>query len=305
MAYRKLFATLAVGALALAGCSDPAKTDAENTPASGDDTITVGSAAFPESEIIAELYAQALEQRGYQVERKMQIGSREVYAKALESGEIDLIAEYSGNLLTFYQPDATATSAEEVIAALGDALPEGTEVLQAADAENKDSLNITSELAASEGIASIADLAKLAAVKVAANPEFAERSYGVPGLQTIYGLTNVTHVPIDDAGGPATVKALLDGDVNVANIYSTTPAIAENNFVTLTDPENMIAAQQVIPFIRTAAASEEICNILNEVSAALTTDDLIAMNTRSSGDEKAAPGEIAKDWLAEHLPADQ
>ncbi|MDO5727639.1 MAG: ABC transporter substrate-binding protein [Bowdeniella nasicola] len=290
----------ATAAVSLTGCSDPNLAD---SPAGDDSTITIGSAAFPESEIIAEIYAQALEQHGFAVERLMQIGSREVYARALESGEIDLIPEYSGNLLSFYQPESQARGADEIITALDTALPEGTEILQPAAAEDKDSLTITRELSEAKGITSIADLAKLDAIIVAANPEFSERSYGVPGLESIYQLTNITHVPIDDGGGPATVKALLDGDVNVANIYSTTPAIVDNNLVTLTDPEEMIAAQQVVPYLRSEVASDEVVAILNDISAKLTTEGLVEMNARSAGDEKAAPATIAADWLKHYLPA--
>lgn len=297
---RQLAAGLAAAALVLAGCSDPTENEKSSSGEAGEQTITIGSAAFPESEIIAEVYAQALESEGLTVERKMQIGSREVYAKALESGEIDLVPEYTGNLLTFFDPEAEAAGPEEIEAALPDALPEGTQILEAAEAEDKDSLNVTRQTAEAHGLSSIADLAGLDEVSIAANPEFAERSYGIPGLEKVYGITGIDFVPIDDGGGPATVKALLDGDVNVANVYSTTPAIGENDLVTLEDPENLIAAQRVVPFIRIEAATDDVVKVLNAISGMLTTEDLIDMNTRSAGDEKASPATIAKDWLADH-----
>ncbi|SDZ83229.1 osmoprotectant transport system substrate-binding protein [Bowdeniella nasicola] len=295
---------LLASALALAGCSDPNADDAKKTTSPTGDggsasSIAVGSAQFPESEIIGELYAQALEDAGVQVKRSMQIGAREVYAPALENGEIDLVPDYTGNLLAYFDPETDKTDPAGIMAALPDALPDGTEVLEASPAENKDSLNVTQATAEEHSLASIADLKNVEGISLAANPEFAERSYGIPGLERVYGITGVKFVPINDGGGPATVKALLDGDVIVADIYSTTPAIKDNNLVTLDDPENLIAAQHVIPFVRTEAMTDDIKAVINKVSAELTTDALIEMNGRSSGDEKASAATIAKDWLTE------
>ncbi|MDO5700027.1 MAG: ABC transporter substrate-binding protein [Bowdeniella nasicola] len=294
-------AVLTAAALTLVGCSDPNTADTPAPEGNGEasaQSLTVGSAAFPESEIIAEIYAQALESTGLEVERSMQIGAREVYAPALEGGEIDVVPDYTGNLLAYYDPETEATGAEEIEAALPEALPEGTEILAPAPAEDKDSLNVTRAFAEEHSLTSIADLAGVDAFAIAANPEFAERSYGIPGLEKIYGLSNVRFVPINDGGGPATVQALLDGDVQVANVYSTTPAIKDNDLVTLEDPESMIAAQHVTAFVKSGRLSDGAVQLLERVNAALTTEDLIEMNGRSSGDEKAAPAVIAKDWLA-------
>jgi osmoprotectant transport system substrate-binding protein len=288
----RVVAAAAAAALVLAACGgDP-------TDSSGDSgSIIVGSAAFNENEIIAEIYAQALEAEGLDVQRQMQIGAREAYIPALENGEIDLIPEYTGNLLLYFDGESTATTAEEVDDALDDALPEALEVLDESPAENKDSYNVTQETSESEGITSVGDLAKLGSVTVGGNPEFETRSYGVPGLQDVYGVEDVTFVPISDSGGPATVKALVDGDVDVANIYSTTPAIVANDLVTLEDPENLVAAQNVVPLINDDKASDEVEDVLDRISQALTTEDLLALNERVDGDEKAAPATAAKEWL--------
>ena len=307
MKLRHLAVATLASALTLAGCSDPNSADkasgAASSSAGGDtaasSSITIGSAAFPESEIIAELYAQALEDQGVKVERQMQIGAREVYVPALENGEIDLVPEYTGNLLSYFNPDSTETEPTAIVDALPDALPDGTEVLEPSKAEDKDSLNVTADLAKENNLSTIGDLKNLDGFSLAANPEFAERSYGIPGLEKIYNLTGIDFVAINDGGGPATVQALIDGKVQVADIYSTTPAIKENNFVTLEDPENMIAAQQVIALVRSEAATDDVKAVVNKVSQELTTEDLLAMNGRSSGDEKASASAIAKDWLAE------
>ncbi len=286
-------AALAAAALALTACGG----DPTEAGASDSDTIVVGSADFTEAEIVAEIYAQALEAKDVKVEKKLRIGAREAYVPALEDGEIDLIPEYTGNLLLYFDKNATATESGAVEDALEGALPDKLEVLEPAPAEDKDSYNVTKELSDSEGITSIGDLAKLDPVKVGANPEFETRPYGVPGLKKVYGVKNVEFTAISDAGGPATIKALKDGDVDVANIYSTTPSIAANDLVTLEDPENLIAAQNLIPLINEDKASDTVTDTLDAVSEQLTTEDLIELNGRVDGDEKASAATVAKEWL--------
>lgn len=293
----KLTAGLAVAALglALAACGGDPTSDDNAT--SAPDTITVGSADFPENEIIAEIYAQALEAKGVKVTKKLKIGARERYIPALENGEIDLLPEYSGNLLSYLDPKATATSEADIEAALDDALPDSLEVLDASKAEDKDSLNVTPEFAAKNNLTTIADLKNVKGLTLGANPEFKERAYGIPGLEKVYGITGVKFVPIGDGGGPKTLKSLLDGDIDVADIYSTTPSILANKLVTLEDPENLIAAQQVIPLINDDKATDAVEEVLDDVSAQLTTADLLDLNSKNQGADKTAPAELAKEWL--------
>lgn len=293
----RLTTALAVGAigLTLTACGgDPTEGEKSAT-----DTITVGSAAFPENEIIAEIYAQALEAKDIKVEKKLNIGAREAYMPALENGEIDLIPEYTGNLLLYLDKNATATAPDEVYDALDAALPENLVYFDMSEAEDKDSLNVTPEFSEKEGVTSIADLKKIDGLKVGANPEFKERPYGVPGMEKVYGITGIKFTAISDAGGPATLKALLDGKVDVANIYSTTPSIVENDLVTLEDPKNMIAAQNVVPVMNGDKATDEIREVLNGISAELTTDDLLDLNSKNQGEDKTAPAELAKQWLTD------
>ena len=293
----RLTTALAVGALGLTlGACGGDPTEGEK---SATDTITVGSAAFPENEIIAEIYAQALEAKDVKVEKKLNIGAREAYIPALENGEIDLLPEYTGNLLLYVDKDATATAPDDVVTALGDALPEGLEILEVSEAEDKDSLNVTPEFSEKEGVTTIADLKKVDGLRLAANPEFKERPYGIPGMEKVYGITDVKFTAISDSGGPATLKALLDGKVDVANIYSTTPSILANKLVTLEDPKNMIAAQNVVPLINSDKASDQVTEVLNGISAELTTQDLLDLNSQNQGDDKVAPAELAKQWLSD------
>ncbi|MET0480743.1 MAG: ABC transporter substrate-binding protein [Mycetocola sp.] len=297
-------ALLAAGtALALTGCGAGGNPLESGNEASGDaETIIVGSAGFAESEIIAQIFAQALEANDITVDFAGQIGQRDVYIEALQDGSIDLIPDYSGNLLQFFDENSEAKSSEEVFAALPDALPDGFEVLDQSEAEDKDSYNVTKEFSEQNGVTSLADLAGLGVpLIVGGNPELAERPYGPQGLTDVYGVAaaNISFVPISDSGGPLTTAALLDGTVNIADIFSTTPSITENGFVTLEDPENMILPQNVLPLINSEKASDKVKDILNAVSAELTTEDLIELNGRNQGDEKASPEALAADWLAE------
>jgi osmoprotectant transport system substrate-binding protein len=301
MKLRALIVTTALG-LSLAACGgDPTKTDTTVPIGGTSKIITIGSAAFPENEIIAEIYAEALRGAGIEVSKKLNIGAREVYIPALENGEVDLIPEYSGNLLTYFDPKATATSSDDVVAALGKKVPKGLAVLEPAPAEDKDSLNVTAKFAKEKGLSSIADLAKVSGLRLAANSEFKQRSYGIPGLARVYGITGVKFTPIGDGGGPATVKALVDGDVDVADIYSTTPSIAANKLVTLSDPKNLIAAQNVIPLINAKKVNPTVTGVLNKVSAALTTEALLELNQKNQGEDKVAPATLAKEWVADNL----
>jgi osmoprotectant transport system substrate-binding protein len=283
-------------ALSLAACGGN-PTESKSGSGGGTKSIVVGSAAFGESEILAEVYAQALKAKGIDASTKLDIGAREAYIGAIKDGSIDLIPEYTGNLLLYLDPQATATAPQDVEAALDKAVPKGLAVLAPAQAEDKDSLNVTSEFSQKNGVTSIADLAKVKGLRLAANPEFKTRAYGIPGLEKVYGITGIKFTAISDGGGPATLKALTSGQVDVADIYSTTPSITQNNLVTLEDPKNLIAAQNVIPLIREDAETAEVEKALNAVSAKLTTQTLLELNAAFAADSKPTAAQVAGDWL--------
>ncbi|WP_027478989.1 ABC transporter substrate-binding protein [Gryllotalpicola ginsengisoli] len=288
---------LALGALALTGCSS-GNPLADDTSTASSDTVVVGSANFPESEILAYIYADALSDNGIKTDVKPNIGERDRYIAALKNGEIDLVPEYTGNLLQFFDSKATAQSSDEVYSALQKATPTGFEVLDQSPGQDADSYNVTKQFSQKYKVTSLADLKKVSVpLKVGANSEFATRPYGIPGLKKVYGVT-ATLVPIADSGGPNTLSALLKNQVQLADIYSTTPSIKQNHLVTLADPEHMILAQNVVPLISSAKASDKVASVLNTVSKAVTTDELIEMNTKSSVDKESAQ-QIAKEWLAE------
>ena len=233
--------------------------------------IVIGSANFPESSLIANIYAEALKAKGVDVSTNLNIGSRAVYIKALQDGSIDLVPEYTGVLLQYFDTTATAVSSDDVYAALQTADPSGLKVLDKSPAEDKDAIVVTKETADANNLKSIADLAPVASTLVLGGPpEFQTRPDGVPGLQAKYGLTFKEFKALD-VGGPLTVGALTSGQVQAGNLFTTDPAIPANDFVVLEDPKNRSPAQNVLPLISAAQATPEVTAALNAVSAKLDT----------------------------------
>ena len=295
---RVALGAVAVGlTVALAGCATSNPLDTGDV--ADDNSITIGSQGFPESEILAQIYGQVLADAGYTVDYNLSIGAREVFIPALGDGSIDLIPDYAGNLLYGADPEATATSTEDVVAALPAALePLGLEVLDAAAAEDADALVVTPQFAAANNLTSIGDLAALnGAFTLGANTEFEGRSYGREGLESVYGVTGFEFKAIDDFGGAGTLKDLLDNVIQVADIYTTTPSIKQNDLVVLEDPENLIAAQNVIPLLDADINSDELADLLNAVSATLPTEGLLELNEIYGGDSKPSAAKVATDWL--------
>lgn len=280
-------------ALALSGCAAGDPLD-PGTGGGDSEAIVIGSQAYYSNEIIAEIYAQALENAGFTVEREFSIGQRDAYLPALESGEIDLFPEYTGNLLQFYDPETTATTSEDVYAALQDALPEGLEVLDQSPATDQDSYNVTAAFAAEHNLSSLADLAAVTVpLTLGGAPELEERPYGPTGLQEKYAVTVAFN-----ATGDTTVEDLLAGTINIANVYSADPRIQTEDLITLADPEGLFLASNVVPLVNSEIAGE-IADIIDAVSAALTPEGLVALNVQSTVDQMS-PEDIAKAWLTEN-----
>lgn len=282
----------AVAVLALSACSsggDPL-TGGETSAAPTSDTIVIGSQAYYSNEIIAEIYAQALEGAGFTVDRQFNIGQRDAYIPLLENGSIQLFPEYTGNLLQFFDPDTTATSSDEVYAALKEALPEGLTVLDQSSATDQDSYNVTAAFAQEHNLKSIADLAGIPNLVLGGPPELETRPYGPSGLKSKYGV-DVTFRGTADT----TVDELVAGNIQIANVYSANPRIKTDDLVTLADPEGLILASNVVPVVSTSV-SDKIADVINKVSAALTPEGLVTLNVESTVDQKSSK-DIASAWL--------
>ena len=261
--------------------SSSSSSSSSSNPLSGgaSSSVVVGSANFPEDELLAEVYALALQGKGIKVTTKLNIGAREVYYPQVEKGAISIIPEYNGNLLTDeVDKTSAARTTAAVDAALAAKLPSALEVLTPAPAQDSDSVTVTQATATKDHLTSIADLTPYAASMVFGGPpEFKTRSYGLAGLKANYGLTFKGFDPLDESG-PLTLAALTSGKVQAADVFTTTPQIVTDHLVSLADPKFNFAAQNVIPLVYKPAMNSTITDTLNAISAKLTTQALLQMD---------------------------
>ena len=269
-------------------------------------SVVVGSANFPENELLAEIYSLALTAKGVKVTNKFNIGDREVYYPEVKKGAVSIIPEYNGTLLTvIVDPTSTAATTAQVNAALTNGLPKSLEILNSSSALDSDSVTVSQSFATAHHLTSSSSIGALApfasSMVFGGPPEFPTRSDGIPGLKKNYGLTFKSFDPLDESG-PITIKALQDGTVQAADVFTTTPQIATDHFVTLADPKFNFAAQNVTPLVYKPAMTSTIVSTLNAISAKLTTAALLQLDTAViiNHDSYAA---VAKGWLqAEGLP---
>jgi osmoprotectant transport system substrate-binding protein len=257
-------------------------------------TVVVGSANFAESELLMEIYAAALRQTRIDVQTRPRLGTREITNRALTDGSITVMPEYSGNLLHFLDPASPATSPEDVYAALPRSLPPGLQVLTPSEAEDSDVLVLTQQTASALGLTSMDQL----------GPHCGQLTLGAAGewparwkdkIAQVYGCT-FHRILVTDAGGPVTLEALRSGQVQVVNLFTTSPDIAAHQWVELADPRHLYPAQRVVPLVRAGALSQAGIDALNRVSAGLTTAKLTELNRRITQD-RAVPAELAKDFV--------
>lgn len=297
-------AGLGVAALLLSACGgggDPlggtsAQPSGGGSSSAAGGEIVVGSADFTESKILAEIYSQALKAKGLQSSTKLGIGAREIYIKALQDKSISAVPEYTGNLLLNFDAKATAKTAADLDTALPKALPSDLKVLKSSPAIDQDVYVVTKDYAAKNGIASLADLKKVAADSVLGGPpELENRAYGPKGLEKVYGAKFKSFTPY--AKYPPKIADLDSGKIQVAEFFTTDAVIAEKGYVELKDPESLILPQNVIPLVRSDVADNATAvGALNAVQAALTTDDLTTLDKKVDSDHDD-PDQVAGDWL--------
>lgn len=270
--------------------------------ATNDDAITVASFNFPESHLLAEIYAQALEANGFRVVREMDLGPRELVEPALEKGLVEFVPEYLGTLLQFVEPDTGEVSAdaEAEHRALVDALAaKGISALAPSPAQDANALAVSARTAATYGLHSISDLKKVAGQLVLGGPpECPSRPLCLPGLKATYGLTFKRFEPLD-AGGPITVGELASGLIDVAVLFTTDWQIRAKGFVVLEDDLGMQPAENVTPVIREellAKYGSRLSDVVGAVSAKLTTRGLADLNGEVSQRAKTLEA-IASGWL--------
>ncbi|HET7141301.1 MAG TPA: ABC transporter substrate-binding protein [Candidatus Limnocylindria bacterium] len=260
-------------------------------------TVVVGSANFPEDELLGYIYAMALQAQGIKVKEKFNIGAREVYYPEIKKGAVTVIPEYNGALLTTsVDTTSTAATTADVDAALRAKLPSTLEILNPSSAQDKDSVTVTQAFAKKHHLTSIDQLKPIAKTMVIGGPpEFKTRTDGLVGLRKNYGLHFKSFTPLDESG-PITLAALKDGKVQAADVFTTTPQIITDKLVSLADPKFNFAAQNVVPLVYKPGVNSKVTSILNQISAKLTTQGLLAMDKAVIIDH-ANYTTVAAGWL--------
>jgi osmoprotectant transport system substrate-binding protein len=289
---------LALGLLVLvAGCTSETSTTPPREPAE----IRVAAFGFTESEILAELYSQALRAKGYPTGPVVKGGPRELVQPALADGLIDVVPEYAGSALSFLTLGAVGGSAN--VEDTHDALtlvvtPLNLVALEPASAQDSNAIVVTQATADRFGLRHISDLTSVDSRLVFGGPpECPHRRLCLAGLESVYGLGFRAFVPLD-TGGPLTLQALRSGGIDVALLFTTDPAIESEGLVVLTDDRGLQPSENVTPLLRQQVLSHHgdgVVHALDAVSALLTTSDLRAMIGQVARGRPAP--EVAASWL--------
>jgi osmoprotectant transport system substrate-binding protein len=301
MAIRRLVLVLGVVVALLAGCSrepEPPPQDPRR-PA-----IVIASFDFPESELLAELYGQALRGHGYPVELVARLGTREVVEPALEQGKVDLVPEYQGTALTFLDEGGLAPSGDpkRTYARLRQAFAtRGVSVAAFAPAQDHNGYVVTGDLARRHHLQRISDLAPLAArLTFGGPPECRDRPLCYRGLRDRYGLRFARFEAIPSRR--ATADALESHEIDVGMIENTDPNLYKRDLVQLQDDRGLQPAENVVPVVRQQVVDRygpALVRVLDAVSAQLTTADLSDLNRLVQAADQP-PSEAAAGWLREH-----
>jgi osmoprotectant transport system substrate-binding protein len=304
---RALLILLAVIAALAAGCGDDDDSSGNGTgaqsssdqPGAGKPGVTIGTKDFTEEFVLGNLYAQALEAKGYKVTLKENIGSTEIIDKALTSGEIDGYPEYTGvslsvvakNDILAESPEQTAQLVKEFYEGRGQVVSEATPF------QDTDAIATTKEFASENGLTEVADLKKLDSFTLGARPEFKSRFNGLKGMEEVYGIKNAKFKQL--ALG-LQYPSLDKGDVDSANVFSTDAQLASGKYTVLEDPKGVFGFQNVYFVINKdkydALGGQEFMDVINEVNALLTEEAMTSMNAAVDLDKKK-PADVAQQFL--------
>jgi osmoprotectant transport system substrate-binding protein len=306
---RALFVLLAVMAALAAGCGDDDESSSSgggtgtssssDQPGEGKPAVTIGTKDFTEEFVLGNLYAQALEAKGYQVNLKENIGSTEIIDKALTSGEIDGYPEYTGvSLSVVAKNDILAESPEQTQQLVKEFYEgRGQVVSEATPFQDTDAIATTKEFASENGLTTVEDLKKLDSFTVGARPEFKSRFNGLKGMQQVYGIDNAKFKQL--ALG-LQYPSLDKGDVDSANVFSTDAQLASGKYTVLEDPKGVFGFQNVYFVINKdkydALGGQEFMDVINTVNALLTEEAMTSMNAAVDLDKKK-PADVAQAFL--------
>jgi len=267
----------------------------------GGDVIRVGSKDFTEQLVLGEVYALVLEDAGFQVERKLNLGGTPVAQAALESGEIDLYPEYTGTGLLTVLKEPVNSDPDEVYETVSNQYEErfGLVWLNPSPMNNTQALAMTQEKSRELGITTISEFAEQAENLVLIGPpEFEVREDGLPGLKSVYGDFQLKSYKAVDPG--LRYRGLIDGEADVAVAFGTDGEISAFDLVLLEDDQNLFPPYQVAPVVRqeTLDANPALNDVLNALSPLITDEVMRRLNYQVSG-EGQEPAEVAQAFLTE------
>lgn len=296
---------LAAAVLALAftvaacGSDEPSASDADTSKGK----IVVGAFNFPESEIMANIYADLLEDAGYEATVKS-LGAREIVEPALEKGEIDVVPEYLGTFTEFLntkingkdaKPVASGDVEETLAAAQKLAKERGLVVLEPAAAQDQNAFAVTRDFSESNSITKLSQLSAFTGPLVLGGPpECPKRPFCQPGLEKTYGITFTGFKAYQKF--PLIKEALKDGDIQLGLVFSSDAGNAVNNLVVLEDDKGLQTVDNLTPVVRASSASEALESALARINEELTTEVLIGLNNKVEN-ERQTPSNVAKEWL--------
>lgn len=286
-----------VAVVAAASC----RGDEAPIPVTEDRTITVASFDFAESEMVAELYTQAMRGAGFDVEHVRRVGAREVLLPALERGLVEMVPEYTGSALQFLggapSPDAAATAASlELLVG-----QRGLEMTTPAPAESRNGLVVSAETARRHDLRTVSDLRGVAStMSLGGPPECPDRALCLPGFERAYGLSFGSFLPLD-VGGPVTAEAVERGTVDVGVLFTSDGSLAQHDLVLLRDDRRLQPAENIVPLVRRGTVERfgpRLTHVIDRVSAELTTEGLRELNALVSTGTSIE--HAAARWIATH-----
>ncbi|HEY8680822.1 MAG TPA: ABC transporter substrate-binding protein [Candidatus Dormibacteraeota bacterium] len=265
-------------------------------------TVVVGGFNFNESTILADIYGKALEAKGYTVTYKTKLGNREIVEPALASGNIDFYPGYAATDLEFINKakgeangDAQATTDKlnTYLSAIG------AKALTPSPAIDANAFAVTKATATKYNLTKLSDLAPVASKMVLGGPpECPTRPFCAVGLSKTYGATFKDFKALD-ADGPLTRAALTGGQIDIGLVFSSDGDLDSRGYVVLQDDKHLENADNIVPIVRTKVLNSEITTLFNNISAALNTNDLRAMN-KSADVDKQDPDVLSSTWLKQH-----
>ncbi|MER6207137.1 ABC transporter substrate-binding protein [Streptomyces sp. NPDC001073] len=294
--------------LLVSGCSTGPSLEnkgAVTAPPGDSHHLTIGSAGFTESDLLAQMYALLLKQAGYTTSL-LTVANRELYEPALESGQIDVVPEYAATFADWLNaktngPDAPAVGSPDLDATMKAlrrlATPRGLTVLAPGRAVDQNAFAVARSYAGKHHLKTLSDLgASGLKVRLAAGDECVQRPYCEPGLKKVYGI-DITAVDPKGVGTTQAKSAVQNGQDQMVLTTTTDATLDQFGLVILTDDKHLQNADYVVPVVnRSRAGSPGVTKALGKLNDVLTTADLASMNQQVDSWRRLAQ-DVARTYL--------